>query len=159
MTASIDNVSVREIDPLAVSIQMDGRMNVTDAASENTNLFDWAESPEIMQLTVETNNGTPRFLWRKSDGTTNQAVRTANGSVSVGLFSEFNAAARATTTDAQVAISGTASANSDTGTAFVPAVNNDLPLFKATLPGEYTIRTFRMWDSDLGDTGIEEASS
>ena len=78
-------------------------------------------------------------------------------SVSDGVLSPYNIAWRHTSSTLQAASSG--SAISNTGTPNNGVV--DLSASDMTLGTDFmgTIRHFRQWDEDIGETGIEEASS
>jgi len=80
---------------------------------------------------------------------------------SPGVNVAYNLATRVTATDTNLAADGTAATADTSGTA-VPAPTANLRFGRIPSSIEAytgTIALFRQWDEDLGDSGIEEASS
>ena len=152
----IDNISVREIDPLAVSIQMEGAMTYADTADFEVYWYRWYEDTNnFIQTALDATGaktGTPQFF-QKYSGTVDQL---GGGSYSPGINVPFNIASRHGSTFINGAVDGTA-LTADTTPVALP----DLSATDLELGYDYngTIKTFRVWAADLGDTGIEEAST
>jgi hypothetical protein len=155
----IDNISVREIDPLSVSIQMDGRMTYADTgvADEAYLVYWYKNSAERLQISLSTlTTRTGELTFRQVAGGTSDLVQSSQTAYSSGTLVPFNIASRHGSTFLNGAVDGTALTANTTPTALPDLETTDL-----NLGYEYmgTIRQFRMWDEDVGDTGIEEASS
>jgi hypothetical protein len=153
---TIDNFSVREIDPLAVSIQMEGRMTYadTDTAFEVVP-YSWYlnSSNQILQYT-RTDLASPIMQFRQYANGVSDVV--TSPSVNTGILVPFNIASRHGSTFINGAVSGTALTEDTTPTALPDLSATDLELGYDFMG---TIKTFRIWAADLGDTGIAEASS
>ena len=153
-----DNISVKEIDPLSVSIQMDGRMTYADEG----------DNAEIVYLNWETGNDQISYRLR-TDGTRTGAVQilqrasavldtveTTSGTVySPDILVPYNIASRHGSTFLNGAVDGTALTANTTPTALPDLSSTDLDLAHDYMG---TIRTFRMWDADLTDEGIAYVS-
>jgi hypothetical protein len=153
---SIDNVSVREINPLAVSIAMEGTMTYADnnSSTEET-LYRWqADANNNINAWVRTDTTPNKILfWVIESG---NAVLVDGGSLSSGLNVPFNIASRHGSTFINGAVDGTALTENTTPVALPDLSTTDLQL-GSTFMG--TIKTFRVWADDISDVGIEEASS
>lgn len=143
---SWDNISIREINPLAVSIQMDGRVT--------------GNTYTTARWYLDANNYITQEI-NSSDFTFEQAASGTVDAVTGGSFTSdvnvpFNIASRHGSTFINGAVDGTALTANTT-----PVALPDLSATDLNLAYDYmgTIRTFRVWDVDLGDTGIEEAST
>ena len=159
-----DNISVREINPLSVSIQMDGRITYADTntggstsgkSGEVIFVEWWADSDNFIELLNTTNTGTGKL------GVNQKALAAFDSVASGELFSPgilvpFNIASRHGSTFINGAVNGVALTADTTPTALPDLSSTDLELGYDYMG---TIKTFRIWDKDLGDTGIEEASS
>ena len=157
ITASFDNISVREINPLAVSIQMDGRVTYADQDENPAHLF--------VRWVVDANNSIVYFLLT-AFGTgqvafkqaSNGIIRQPSGdgsSYSPDILVPYSIAGRHGSTFVQGAIDGVAVA-ADLTIISLP----DLSATDLILGFDYngTIRTFRMWGQDIGDAGLVEAT-
>jgi len=158
LTARIRNVSVREINPLSVSIAMDGRMTYADEGSVGQNqFFRWRKDGDNYiraQLdTNSTNEGTIRFRQESSTVVDDSA---SSDTYSPDVLVPFDIASRHGSTFVNGAVDGVALTANTTPTALPDLSSNDL-----NLANDYmgTIGTFRVWDKDLGDTGIVEATN
>jgi len=154
----LDNISVREIDPLSVSIQMDGRMTYADEGAStqetflrwqldgNNNIHHW--------LNTSLGTGTARF-WQNSSSVSDQ-VLSGNDTYAPGVLVPYNIASRHGSTFINGAVDGV-----EIGEDVTPVALPNLSATDLNLAFDYmgTIRTFRMWNKDLTDTGIEEAST
>jgi hypothetical protein len=157
-TFTIDNVSVREIDPLAVSIQMDGRMTYADEnLSVEARPFDWVRDAATRIFTrLYTNGGSGGFSFEQIAAGVTDFVFTNGSNYSPGVLAPFNIASRHGSTFINGAVDGVALTADLTPTALP-----DLSATNLQLAFDYmgTIRTFRIWSKDLGDENIEIASA
>lgn len=156
---SIDNISVREINPLTLSIQMDGRMTYADeGVTPNVGFVNWFDDADnYIQLRVDTNaalTGRPGFIQEAAIVT--DFVFGSDTFYSPGINVPFNIASRHGSTFINGAVDGTALTENTTPTALPDLETTDL-----NLAFDYmgTIRTFRMWADDLADEGIALAST
>jgi len=146
---------------VAMSIQMDGEMTYADEGVVTAaNLMRWDAGDDIY-LRMKTNGsytgGVEYRVYNSGGGGTSYATESTPGSYAPGVNVSFNIAARTVSSSAiKVAVDG-----SITGTAATPPAMPDLSATNMQLGYTYmgTIGKFRMWDEDLGDTGIAEAST
>jgi hypothetical protein len=155
-----DNISVREINPLSVSIQMDGRMTYADDTSTTqASLFRWLNSTTgdyiINRIDTSVGTDTGRFYTIQYDAPTTDLVGTAANYFSPDVLVPFNIASRHGSTFINGAVDGVALTANTTPVALPDLSATDLQLGYDFMG---TIRTFRMWADDLGDTGIAEAT-
>jgi hypothetical protein len=150
---TIDNISVREINPLSVSIQMQGRMTYAD----NEELFEveqikWGPTGSAIRHFVRTSS-TDTLRFEQSVGAVYDTITATPPAA--GVLTPFNIAARHGSTFINGAINGVAR-NEDTTPVALP----DLSATDLVLGYDYmgTIKLFRMWADDLADAGIEEAT-
>jgi hypothetical protein len=156
----VDNISVREINPLSVSIGMEGRMTYADEDALGVITFwDWKLS--------NSDNLSTNFDTRGSD--TGQPYITMktnnNGNIIVGpsqayapdIFVPFNISARYGSTFINGGVDGSLMNTAINHTDGLP----DLSSTDLNLAYDYmgTISEFRVWDKDLGDDGIVEATN
>jgi hypothetical protein len=157
----LKNFSVKEINPLAVSIQMDGRMTYADTDNAEEVLFlRWAKTENVNEIefqlrTSDGRTGEPSFIQR-SGGVADSVVGPTTTVYTPGTLVPFNIASRHGSTFINGAVDGTALTADLT-----PVALPDLSATNLSLAYDYmgTIRTFRVWANDLGDSGIEEAST
>lgn len=155
---SIDNISVKEINPLSVSIQMDGLMTYADnGVGAEVLPFNWQNGQNYIALrinTVSTLTGRPQFL--QKDGATEDIVQGAPDAYSPDINVPFNIASRHGSTFVNGATDGTALTANTTPTALA-----DLSATNFSLGTTYngTIGKLRVWSDDIDDTGIAEAST
>jgi hypothetical protein len=155
--ADWDNISVREINPLAVSIQMDGRVTYADESLTNQEIFfRWLEASDERILhrleTLNIRTGQVTFLQDKGSVTT---VTGDADEYAPDILVPFNIAARHGSTFINGAVDGVA-LTADTTPVALP----DLSATNLNLGFDYngTIRTFRIWAQDIGDAGLVEAT-
>ena len=156
---TIDNISVREINPLSVSFQMDGRMTyVTKNTTQDNLLCYWA---------VDTNN---RIYWAISssgalvgafqpiqvDGGYYDNPTTVNYFADGGLYQPFNFSARHGSTFVNAAVDGVALTANTTPTALPDLSNTNLEIAKNFMG---TIGQFRQFAGDIGDAGLVTATN
>ena len=143
---TFDNISVKEINPLAVSIQMDGRQT-----GDTYTLSRWyADANNYIALEANTSD----FTFEQADGGTVDSV--TGGSFTSDINVPYNIASRHGSTFINGAVDGVAITEDTTPTALPDLSTTDLNLAYDYMG---TIRTFRVWDVDLGDEGLESASS
>ena len=129
-----------------MSIQMSGKMT-----GNNLTHIRWFEDADDAIL-FET--GTNNFTFTQEAGGTVDTV--TGGSFTSGNLLAFNTASRHGSGFINGAISGTALTANTTPSALPDLADNNLVLGYDFMG---TIAQFRMWDEDLTDTGIEEAST
>jgi hypothetical protein len=164
---TIDNISVKEINPLALSIQMDGKMtyadtNVTYSTGHSTageaTWFRWsAANTEFLyagQATVGGRTG-QMIVGQRTLGTSFSSTVSAFDYFQPDINVPFNVATRHGSTFLNISEDGTAL------TAVNPTALPALSTSNLDLGWEFmgTIGKFRVWDEDLTDAGIEEAST
>ena len=129
-----------------MSIQMDGKMT-----GNNLTHIRWFEDADDAIL-LET--GTNNFTFTQEAGGTVDTV--TGGSFTSGNLLAFNTASRHGSGFINGAISGTALTANTTPSALPDLADNNLVLGYDFMG---TIAQFRMWDEDLTDSGIAEAST
>jgi len=155
---SVDNVSVREINPLAMSIQMSGTTTYVDEDSlGQQTFFQWKEDNDTQIRanlgTNSTNTGVVRFRQEAAgviDDVTSSNVYTP------GINVPFNIASRHGSTFINGAVDGTALTINTTPTSLPDLSSTDMDI-APTFMG--TIDLFRMWKVDITDAGIADAST
>ena len=152
--------SVREIDPLAVSIQMDGRVTYADEGNSSEIVFwRWRLGGSDQMLSRIDTSGAlvGRYIAQQTaNNVYDQATDAGTEAYSPGILQPFNIASRHGSTFINGAADGTAYVENTT-----PVALPDLSATDLNLGYDYmgTIKTFRVWAADLGDTGIAEAST
>ena len=153
-----DNVSVKEINPLSVSIQMGGRMTYADQDEFTAHQFmRWrASGSDTISIVGGTNTGDGlRVLFQQIAGGVNDTI--ATGVVyNEGILVPFNVSSRNGSTFINGATDGTALTADTTPVALPDLSTTDLDLGYDFMG---TIGKFRVWSDDLTDSGIAEASS
>jgi hypothetical protein len=154
-----DNISVREINPLSVSIQMQGRMTYADTGNaEEVYFARWYNtSVQRIGLYLRTDGaytGSPTFL--QYSGVLDAVGSGVPGLYTPGVNVPFNIASRHGSTFINGAVDGVALTADTTPTALPDLSATDLNLGYDMMG---TIKLFRMWSDDLADAGIEEASA
>jgi hypothetical protein len=157
-TIDVDNISVREINPLSVSIQMQGRMTYADTGNSEEVVFSrWLkDSSNLIQSKISTGStfdGYLEFLQRVS-GISDTAQNT--NAFDPGILVPFNIASRHGSTFINGAVDGSALTADTTPVALPDLSATDLSIGYDMMG---TIKLFRMWSDDLADEGIEEASA
>jgi len=155
-TIDVDNVSVKEIDPLSVSIQMQGRMTYAD---DNTQVefYNWAinSSNRIIDYLATSSGNTGQFRALQVASGTADTVVSSPTAYSPGSLVPFNIASRHGSTFINGAIDGVALTANTTPIALANLSATDLNLAYDYMG---TISMFRVWADDLADVGISEAS-
>ena len=143
---SVDNISVREIDPLSVSIQMDG--TVTGNTYTPTRWYLDANNAILQDI------GSTAFTFTQEAAGVVDTV--TGGSFTSGVNTPYNIASRHGSTFINGAVDGTALTANLTPTA-LPDLSATNFQIGSTYMG--TIGKLRVWADDIGDTGIAEAST
>jgi len=142
----------------AVSIQMDGRMTYSDeGVEEQQTLLAWGDPTATNYIatnldTDSTDIGEINFE-QDNAGTTETLT---SDTLSPGTLVPFNISSRHGSTFVNGAVDGAAE-NADTTPTALPDLSGTNLQIALDFMG--TIGTFRQWDEDIGDTGIEEATS
>jgi hypothetical protein len=153
--ATIDNISVKEIDPLSVSIQMNGRMTYADDDTGLVIQFAyWSTGADTVYSALSnggTRTGQIRFFSTDANGTPISSDSSLT-TYSPGVFVPFNIAGRHGTTFVNGAIDGVALT---TTTSTVDALP-DLSTADLSLGNNFmgTIENFQIFDRDVGDDGL-----
>lgn len=160
---SIDNISIREINPLSVSIQMKGEMDYADnntAGSVGGKVGEvvfaewWFDGNNFIELVNTTNTGTGKLVVNQKAATVIDNV-VSSEIFTPGLNVPFDIASRHGSTFINGAVDGVALTANTTPTALPDLSSTDLSLAYDFIG---TISEFRVWDKDLGDSGLEEAT-
>lgn len=155
---TVDNISVREINPLSVSIAMDGRVTYADEGGTEAVLYDWREdSSNLINLRISGSGGrTGEIQFRQEEGGTLDVVTSSGTYLSPDVLVPYSGASRHGSTFINGATDGVALTANTTPTALVDLSAIDLELAENYMG---TISVFRVWDRDLGDDGIVEATN
>ena len=159
VSTTIDSISVREIDPLSVSIAMDGRVTYADEGTTQTSKFyRWRNAAnDYIQPSIFTDSTrTGLAAFEQSVSGTYDATSSSATHYSPDVLVPFDIASRHGSTFLNGAVEGVALTENTTPTALADLETSDLNLAYDYMG---TIGTFRVWDKDLGDTGIVEATN
>jgi len=156
---SVDNVSVKEIYPLSVSIAMSGMVTYADTAPSTEAVFvtwslDANNNIESYLLSNGAATGQVAFL-QKASGVSD-LVATSETYFSPGVNVPFSISSRHGSTFINGAVDGVALTANTTPVALPDLSTTDLRLGD-TFNGY--ISDFRVWGYDIGDAGIAEASA
>ena len=156
-SAWFDNVSIKEVST-NMSIQMDGKMTYADIGGDNGKFFSWhlGNSNNIYSMLSTYNARTGQIYWVQESGNVLDFVSGPDTSYSPDTNVPFNFASRHGSTFINAAIDGTALTADTTPTTLPDLSATNLELGQAFLG---TIGQFRMWDEDITDAGITEAST
>jgi hypothetical protein len=157
---SFDNVSVREINPLSVSIAMDGRITYADEGDYNTvNFYRWREdSGNFIRAQVTTNSTYEgRIIVNTQENSNADQVDSAGSDVfAPDVLVPFDIASRHGSTFLNMAQAGISYTANTTPTALPDLSATDLELAYDYMG---TVGTFRVWDKDITDAGLVEATN
>jgi hypothetical protein len=152
----LDNISVKEINPLAVSLQISGKINYADANQDKQFTFmKWSAADgniESNLTTIGVLTGRVDFRQIHNGGLDN----VLSNVYTPGLNVPFNIASRHGSTFINGAIDGTVLTANLTPTGLANLENTDLQIAQ-TFMGH--IHLVRVWAVDIGDTGIGVAST
>lgn len=153
----IQSVSVREINPLSLSIAMKGEMDYADEGAVEAVFYQWYLNnsnrivADLRASGVDT--GKPYFF-QVAAGTLDDVDGTIDA-YQAGLNVPFNIASRHGTTFINGAVGGTALTENTTPVALPDLSNTDLSIAYDFMG---TISNFRIWNNDLGNAGIAKAT-
>jgi len=156
-TGTIDNISVREVNPLSVSIQMDGRMTYADdGASNSVSWWLWNGTDDILAY-YATDGAYDRTKFQQALDVAQNAI----GSQTEYLFSPgnlvpFNIAGRFGSAFVNGAVDGVALTADTTPTALPDLSNTNLQIAHNFMG---TIGQFRQFAGDIGDAGLVTATN
>ena len=155
----IDNVSVKEVTPLATSFGFKGLINYAD----NDNglpiyaFFRWYKnSTEQINWGLSTNTTRTGQVTFSQAATVTDNVQGSQTSYAAGINVPMSLAAYHKENGINGAIDGTALTENTTPVAFPDLSATDIDI-APTFNG--VIQQFVMWSEDIGDAGIEEAST
>ena len=142
----------------AMSIQMDGRMTYADTGATELIYYDWRlNSGNYIQANLRTQStATGEVYQLQAANSIADDVDGRSSQYTPGIDVPFNIASRHGSTYINGAVDGTALTADTTPVALPDLSSTDLSLAYDYMG---TIRQFRIWADDLGDTGIEEAST
>lgn len=156
----LDNISVREINPLSVSIAVKGEITYADSdLYEDANFFRWYEaSTDRLDIRLDgnsTNVGRPVAVMAANNVQDTSIFGFSEYIADGAINQPYNLAGRYGSTFIQLSVDGS-NATANTTPTSLP----DLSATNLQLAFKYngTISEFRIWDKDIGDTGIAEAT-
>jgi hypothetical protein len=159
-----DNISVKEINPISVSIQMDGKMTYSDNNVSNAPNGQggevqfsrwWKDASNFISQSLLTDylDGTLYFIQKNSSGGVDFVQDHEHYDPGVNI--PFNIASRHGSTFINGASAGTAFTANTTPTALMTTTD----YFELAPKFMGTIGKLRVWSDDLTDTGIAEATT
>ena len=151
------DISVREIDPLSVSIAMDGRITYADEGATNTaTLLYWrVDSENFIRHRLRTdaaNVGQLQVMQESNDVNDGKATQYLEPDVLVA----YSYATRHGSTFLNLGTDGVSLTANTAPTELVDLSATDLELAQDYMG---TVGTFRIWDRDIADTGLVEATN
>jgi hypothetical protein len=138
---------------------MDGRMTFADTNDANEALLyrwhiDFDNRLQSFLSTAGTRTGQMNFF--QEENNVQDSVATGNDYYATGILTPFDIASRHGSTFVNGATEGVALTADTTPTALADLSSTDMTIAHVYMG---TIGTFRVWDKDLGDTGIVEATN
>jgi len=158
---TVDNISVREINPLAVSIAVEGYMTYADnGLGLELEFFSMIkDSDNRIRCYLDTNvGGSGAVVFAQEAVGTVDLTLSPDDTYTPGINVPFSVASRHGSTFINGAVDGSALTADTTPVAFPDLSTTDMSLFTT---GNFHITKFRMWgdtNGDIGDVGIAEAS-
>ena len=156
---NISDITLEEINPLSVSIGMEGRMTYADTDSANEiNFVRWLLNASNQILIKLRTNGANEgeVFFRQEENNVTSDVATAGDLYQAGVLLPFDLAQRSGSTFINGAVNGVALTANTTPTALPDLSSSDLELAQTYMG---TISEFRVWDKDIGDAGLVEATN
>lgn len=160
-TSTVDNISVKEINPLSVSIAMDGRVTYTDNdLNSEFSFYDWfIAGNDYLRTYFQTNGGTGKITASQNDGGTFDGKSTGGSDFAPDVLVPYSFAVRHGSTFINMSVDGSSFAANTTPVNLPDASSTDIRIGKGAESNYIgTIRSFRIWANDIGDDGIVEAS-
>lgn len=157
-TRAADSLSAAYANiPTISAVAMEGRVTYADLGSAAQFAFwrQYKDADEYLLCDMDTDStDTGEVNWEQNNAGTSATV--TSDTYSPGVFVEFNIASRHATSAIQGAAGGTA-ATADTTSSTKPTFTT--AGFEIGSGFNGTIRTLRLWSSDIAQAGIEEASA
>ena len=166
-TITVNSISLKEVDPPTVSIQMSGKMTYADndlfpntlGIFGDVGFFDW-RNPTFDFISAGINTGTVRVgeydVYQRSSTSGVQVTQGASSDYSPGINVPFHIASIHSSTVIKGATEGTLTTSlSPTNQGLPDLSSTDLQLGHIFMG---TIGKFVVWNEDIGDTGIASAS-
>jgi hypothetical protein len=158
---TVNNISVREINPLSVSIQMDGRMTYADDDTDFTTVAfaNWeVDTSNYIRPKLDTYDvNTGRYYAFSRTNGVNYSDGSEATQYQPGVLVPFNIAGRWTSTEVEAGQDGIASGSpSTTVTELLDLSNTDLEIAQDFMG---TIGQFRQFAGDIGDAGLVTATN
>ena len=158
----LDNVSIKEINPLSVSIGMEGRVTFANTWTSGTKqvarFFRWQiDNDNKLVLKADSTDASGERLTSTHEVNNVADFATFNDFVYEGVLQSVNVALRVGSTFFQVAADGQTGGENATLTSLVDLSATDLDLVDDDYMG--TVSEFRIWDKDIGDAGLVEATN
>jgi hypothetical protein len=155
-TAYFDNISVREINPLSVSIGMEGRMTYADTdTNSEVQFYYWYDGTSLIFEKLRTDGSRQGQLYTSSSPNGGN-VSSGNNVYTPDILVPFSLSARFGSTFVNAAHDGTVLTASTAPTALPDLSSTDLELAYEYMG---TISEFRVWDRDITDDGLVEATN
>jgi len=154
----IDNISVKEINPLAVCIQMEGDMTYADTGATEAVFYRWYidNSNRIVADLRASGAATGKpYFFQVASGTLDDADSSIDA-YSPGINVPFNIASRHGSTFINGAVDGTALTEDTTPVALPDLSSTDLEIAYDFMGN---VKQVRIWAVDIGDTGLEASTS
>lgn len=159
-TGTIDNISVKEISPRGLAIAMDGLVTYADIDARDTVQFlQWNNTSAVERITIgmmTDGASTGLIEWQTYPNPEYDQINSAADAYSPGVNVPFSIASRHGDNFINGAIDGVA-LTEDTTPTILPDLSSTTLQICPTFNG--FIEKLRVWPVDIGDTGIEEASS
>jgi hypothetical protein len=157
-TLNIDNVSVREIDPLAVSISMKGQLSYGDDDGFATaKVYNWrADGSNYFHMNIDTASTLTGRLTAAQNFSGTIDFGVGSSELTPGAAVPFDFAVRHGSTFVQTANDGAAGVVNTTPVGLPDLSSTDFQIGH-TFNG--IISEVRIWPEDIGEAGIEKASA
>jgi hypothetical protein len=154
---TLDNISLKEIEPLALSIHMQGLMTYADGGNfREVSFYKWTEtSTNEIETRISTAGGFEGLVQFVQDAGSEIALSSGSDSYSPDINVPFNIASRHGSTFVNGAVDGTALTENTTPVALPDLETTDLQLAYDFMGA---IKQFDMWDENITDTGLEDAT-
>ena len=156
----LDNISIKEVLPRAVSIHMEGDMTYADNDSGIESVFVGWEldvNNRILNLLYTSGSRTGAVQISQRNLGATGVTYSSTTAYSPGINVPFNIASRHGDTFINGAVDGTVLTANTTPTS-LPDLSST-PLQLATLGGGMHIKEFAIWSEDIGDTGIGKVTT
>ena len=154
----IDNVSLKEIKPRAVSISMEGKVNYGDIDAYNTvEFYRWyKDSTNFLSMSLTTNSSFEgRYIGIHEAKDDYQQVTPSVDTVEPGVNRPYTVACRYTQNEMRMAEQGLVYTANTALTHLADLSNSNFELGRIY---SGTIKNFRIWAEDIGDTGLVDAT-